>query len=109
MAKSNLAYLQELLADNEEANEWLEGLTSEYQEKIDDLKSEVSELESQVNSNEERIIELEDLVEGDGGEMEELDFGLDKIEYRTSGNLKVNQFMEDLAERVKCPTFNWQA
>lgn len=108
MAKTNLQYLQDLLTDNEEATEWLEGLTFEYQEKIDDLKNEVSGLESNVNSNEERISELEDLaIIGQG--MEELDFGLAKVEYRTSGNLKVNQFMEDLAERVKCPTFNWQA
>lgn len=100
MAKSNLQYLQELLNDNTEALEWLDGLTTEYQDKIDDLKEDLEELKSELGSANGQISDLEDEVDNNKVDAA-IDFGLAKIEYRTSGNLKVDQYMEDLAEKVK--------
>lgn len=88
MAKTNLQYLQELLRDNDEAIEWLDGLKEEYTDEISELKEQKSDLKDQVSDLEEKQC---DRV---------IDFGYGELHYKNPDNLRIQQRMEDMNARI---------
>lgn len=91
--KSNLEYLKEAIAAGTDTSEWLEAVKDELTEskdKITDQSDEVSRLETTVE-------QLEYALDSNEG-FTVIDFGFDKLWWK-SGNLKIQDIMEDLNKK----------
>lgn len=99
--KTNIDYLREFIKDNDEAIEFLDAIENE----ITSLKDGVKNLETENNSCNSEInelmMEVEELRQPD---FETIDCGIGTIEWRAD-NLKLQQIMEDFAEKQESILF----
>lgn len=85
--KTNEQYLRELIADSDEAIEFLDALIEEHDSKVDSLTVQLE------NINDE-VADLKNEIE-DEPEFEVADLGLDKLYYYLErGNLHIQQQLE---------------
>lgn len=96
MAKTNEAYLRELLTTDEK-NEFLDGLISEHDTKVAELNDEIDDLKGQVDELEKKV----DTLSGNQFDGETITTPIGSIKYETTGSLDLVQLMEAFGKLVQ--------
>lgn len=99
--KSNIEHLRDILQEynNDQAEEFLEAIENEFDEKID----EIEELDDKVRDLESENEDLEDQLIGviDEEDLITIDTGIGKIRYLQPDNMKCQQYMEGLKNKLE--------
>src|SRR5436190_13341778 len=98
--KSNLQYLREFLAGNEEALEFLSALINEHEDETEELNDKIKELNEKVESLEGQVEELEDEDQNEELCNDQIDFGYGILKFRKPDNLKIQQIIDAWREKL---------